>query len=439
MILPRHAPKFPVIATARNSASFRWHPGAADPSLAQAFLSGASRPQRRGGFSDPQGIRPQRMNDTADTPPPSSGPPTPKPRKRWVRALLRLTLLAVIAVIAFKVGAWWYAETGRYVTTENAYVKAPVIAVSPNIDGRAVEVRVGDNQAVSEGALLFRIDPAPYRAQLKMAQARREAVRNDLLATRAELGQIGADMAEVAHRVEFYVNEVKRRQRLVSKAAGTQSKLDETKLELETARQRLLSLKEKRQVVLAKLGGTPDLQIETHPMMLETDAEIERVKLDLAYTEIRAPVGGIVTRMTLQAGEWVEADTPAFGIIGTGAVWIEANLKETQLDAIAIGQPVDVRVDAYPDAVWEGTIESLSPATGSEFSALPPQNASGNWVKVVQRLPVRIMVTKNPDLPQLRAGMSAVISVDTGRERNLVDSLAALSGTWLARAADSTR
>ncbi|MEP6149562.1 MAG: biotin/lipoyl-binding protein, partial [Nisaea sp.] len=119
------------------------------------------------------------MNDTPDTPTP---PPTP--RKHWGRALLRLTLLAVIAVVAFKVGAWWYAETGRYVTTENAYVKAPVIAVSPNIDGRAIEVRIGDNQAVSEGALLFRIDPAPYQVQLKMAQARREAVRNDLLATR---------------------------------------------------------------------------------------------------------------------------------------------------------------------------------------------------------------------------------------------------------------
>ena len=374
------------------------------------------------------------MNDTPD-----NLPLPPRPRRRWARSLLRLMLLGGIAVLAFTVGAWWYAETGRYVTTENAYVKAPVIAVSPNIDGRAVEVPVGDNQAVAEGDLLFRVDPAPYQVQLRMAEARRGVVRNDLLATRAELGQIAAEIVEAERRVSYYANEVERQRQLVKRAAGTQMKLDEMQLERETAEQRRLSLLEKRQVVLAKLGGTPDRPVEDHPMVREMDAEIERAKLDLAYTEIRAPVSGIVTRMKLQAGEWVEADTPTFGIIGTGAIWIEANLKETQLDAISIGQPVEVRVDAYPDAIWSGRIESLSPATGAEFSALPPQNASGNWVKVVQRLPVRITVEPNPDLPQLRAGMSATISVDTGRRRNLVDTLAALSDTWLARAAESTR
>jgi len=369
------------------------------------------------------------MNDTPDTP-----PPAPKPRRRWVRTLIRVTLLALIAVIAFEAGAWWYAKTGRYVTTENAYVKAPVIAVSPNIDGRAVEVLVGDNQPVAEGAVLFRIDPAPYRVQLKMAEARRAAVLNELRATRAELGQISAQMAEVGPQVKFFAKEVERQQRLVKSFAGTEAKLDEMQMEQEMAEQRLRSLREKREVVLAKLGGTPDRPVETHPMVLEMEAEIERVRLDLAYTEITAPVSGIATRMTLQAGEWVEADTPTFGIIGTGATWIEANLKETQLGAIEIGQPVEIRIDAYPDAVWSGTIESLSPATGAEFSALPPQNASGNWVKVVQRLPVRIAVTQDPDLPQLRAGMSAAISVDTGHKRDLGDTLRDLAGTWLGQA-----
>lgn len=374
------------------------------------------------------------MNDTPD-----SLPLPPKPRRRWIRSLFRLVLLTGIAVLAFRAGAWWYAETGRYVTTENAYVKAPVIAVSPNIDGRAIEVRVGDNQAVTKGAILFRIDPAPYRVQLKMAEARRAAVLNELRATRAELGQIAAEIAEVGPQVKFFGKEVARQQRLVNSLAGTEAKLDEMQMEREMAEQRLRSLREKREVVLAKLGGTPDRPVETHPMVLEMDAEIERVKLDLAYTEITAPAAGIVTRMKLQAGEWVEADTPTFGIIGTGAVWVEANLKETQLDAITIGQPAEVRVDAFPDAVWSGRIESLSPATGAEFSALPPQNASGNWVKVVQRLPVRITVEPDPGLPQLRAGMSATISVDTGRQRNLIDSLATLSDTWLARATESTR
>ncbi|UUX51607.1 HlyD family secretion protein [Nisaea acidiphila] len=359
---------------------------------------------------------------------------TPKARKRWGRALLRIALLAAIAWGAWEAGSWWYAKTGRYVTTENAYVKAPIIAVSPPIDGRAVEVLVGDNQPVTQGELLFRIDPAPYQAQLRMAEARRATVINELLATKAELGQLSAEMAEIGPRVKFFAKEVERQQRLVKSYAGTEAKLDEMQMERDMAEQRLRSLREKRQVVIAKLGGLPDRRLETHPRVLEVDAEIERVKLDLAYTEIHAPVSGIVTRMKLQAGEWVEADSPTFGIIGTGLVWIEANLKETQLGAITLGQPVEVRVDAYPDAVWEGKIESLSPATGAEFSALPPQNASGNWVKVVQRLPVRIAVEQPEGKPQLRAGMSAVISVDTGRVRDLGNTLSELTGKWIGKA-----
>jgi len=369
------------------------------------------------------------MSETPETP-----LPTPRARKRRVRAAIRIALLAAIAWGAWEAGSWWYAETGRYVTTENAYVKAPIIAVSPPIDGRAVEVRVGDNQPVAAGELLFRIDPAPYRVNLKMAEAKRAAAINDLLATRAELGQIAAEMAEIGPRVKFYTKEVERQQRLVKSFAGTEAKLDEMQMERDMAEHSLRSLREKRQVVLAKLGGNPGLPVEEHPLVRAVDAEIERAKLDLDYTEIRAPVSGIVTRMKLQAGEWVEAETPAFGIIGTGLVWIEANLKETQLAAISLGQPVEIRVDAYPDAVWEGRIESLSPATGAEFSALPPQNASGNWVKVVQRLPVRVAVEPAPDLPRLRAGMSTFISIDTGRSRDLGDTLAKLTGDWVKKA-----
>lgn len=361
-------------------------------------------------------------------------PLTPKARKRWGRALVRIALLAAIVWGAWEAGAWWYADTGRYVTTENAYVKAPVIAIGPKFDGRAVEVQAQDNQPVTEGALLFRIDPAPYQVQLKMAEARRAAVVTELRATKAELGQIAAEMAEIGPRVTFFEKEVARQQRLVKSFAGTEARLDEVRMERDMAEQSLRALAEKREVVLAKLGGTPDQPIESHPLVLEATAEIERVKLDLSYTEIRAPVAGIVTRMTLQAGEWVEADTPAFGIIGTGDVWIEANLKETQLGAITLGQPVEIRVDAYPDVVWQGEIESLSPATGAEFSALPPQNASGNWVKVVQRLPVRIAVAQPDGKPQLRAGMSAVISVDTGRERDLATTISELTGAWIRKA-----
>lgn len=357
-------------------------------------------------------------------------PITPRARRRWVRGLIRLGVLGAIAVAAYQAASWWYESTGRFVTSDNAYVKAPVIAVSPNIDGRAVEVMVGDNEPVAEGDILFRIDEAPYQVRLRMAEAKRETVRTDLLSTRAELGQIAAEIAEAESRARYYVNEVDRQRRLVARNAGTLAKLDETELDLATAQQRLKSLREKRQVVLAKLGGDPRMPLEEHPLMLEVDAEIERVRLDLSYTTVRSPVAGTVTRMRLQAGEWVMADTPTFGVIGARPLWIEANLKETQLTNLAVGMPVEIRVDAYPDVVWPGSVESLSPATGAEFAALPPQNASGNWVKVVQRLPVRIAIADTEGRPQLRAGMSAVISIDTGHDRKLSDAVDA----WVEKA-----
>ena len=281
------------------------------------------------------------MNDTPDTP-----PPAPKPRRRWVRTLIRVALLAHIAVTAFEAGAWWYAKTGRYVTTENAYVKAPVIAVSPNIDGRAVAVLVGDNQPVAEGAVLFRIDPAPYRVQLKMAEARRAAVLNELRATRAELGQISAQMAEVGPQVKFFAKEVARQQRLVNSLAGTEAKLDEMLMEQEMAEQRLRSLREKREVVLAKLGGTPDRPVETHPMVLEMEAEIERVRLDLAYTEITAPVSGIAISWSTTAGT---LESPTSVTDGSGEARMRLTLEtpgeaEVTANAVQATAPVVFRL-----------------------------------------------------------------------------------------------
>jgi membrane fusion protein (multidrug efflux system) len=174
---------------------------------------------------------------------------------------------------------------------------------------------------------------------------------------------------------------------------------------------------------LAKLGGDPARRFEEHPDFMMAETELSMAEMNLSYTEVRAPIDGIVTRLKLEAGEWVESGEPAFGLIAVDRVWIEANLKETQLTHVEVGQNVTVELDAYPDQVWIAKVGSISPATGAEFSVLPPQNASGNWVKVVQRLPVRIEIQQEESQPKLRAGMTATVSIDTLHKRDLWNSI----------------
>ena len=191
-------------------------------------------------------------------------------------------------------------------------------------------------------------------------------------------------------------------------------------MELMSSRQRVSALQEKLRTVLAELGGDPESAVELHPSFRAAEAERDMAALRLGYTELRAPVAGIVSRMRLQPGEWVEEGEPAFSIIDPATMYVEANLKETQLEHVEVGQTVEVAVDAYPNHRWRGAVQSISPATGAEFAVIPPQNATGNWVKVVQRLPVRIRVEAPDNLPPLRAGMTAEIAIDTEREPQLV-------------------
>lgn len=342
-----------------------------------------------------------------------------RPRRRWGRMILRLILLIVIPAAAIIAGGYWYEATGRYVTTENAYVKAHVIAVSPNIDGRVTDVYVGENQRVRAGETLFKINAEPFWMMVRMSEAKRETARQEIEATRAEYHQIVAEIEKAKADVKHYEREAGRQRKLASKAITTRTRLDDAEFNLSTAKQDVATRRQKIRTVLARLGGDPARGAELHPDFIAAETEKAMAEMNLGYTEIKAPVDGIITRLKLEAGEWVEEGEPAFGLIAVDKTWIEANLKETQLTHVRVGQDVKVEIDAYPDAVWKAKIASISPATGAEFSVLPPQNASGNWVKVVQRLPVRIEIETAPEHPPLRAGMTATVTVDTHHKREL--------------------
>lgn len=343
-----------------------------------------------------------------------------KARRGRGRRIRRLVLLVLVPLLMILGATTWYAFTGRYVTTENAYVKAHVIAISTDIDGRVVEVMVRNDQRVKAGDLLFRLDPDPHWLRLKIAEAKIASVRNAIDAMRAEYRQIEAEIAEGLESVRYYEREAGRQRTLAKSGAGTAAKLDEAEFALASARQQVRALREKIRKVLAELGGDPERAAELHPQFLEALAERNMAELQLSYTDVRAPASGIATQVHLEPGEWLEEGEPAFGLIAIDDTWVVANLKETELTHVREGQSVEVAVDAYPGQKWRARVTSIAPATGAEFAVLPPQNASGNWVKVVQRVPVRIDLEPADGHPPLRAGMTASIAIDTGRERRLL-------------------
>ena len=341
--------------------------------------------------------------------------------------------MILLPVAAGFVGLYWYALGGRYVTTDNAYIKADMIAISTSIDGRVDAVMVEDHRPVRKGDLLFSLDARPHQIDRKRAEARIAAVRNELLSKRAEYDGMKHEIEDANERVKYLKRQEKRQEDLAAKGMTTDATVDEARYEVVQAQQAVHVLQERARRVLAELGGDLSRPIEEHARYLEAVAALEEAELALDYTRVRAPASGIVSHVQLQPGEWVEEGRPVFRLIASGQVWIEANLKETQLTHIEVGQRVEFEIDAYPDLAWQGKISRISPATGSEFMVLPPQNATGNWIKVVQRVPVRVEIESVPDAPELRAGMTATVAVDTERERELLSVLEGIALFNVAR------
>jgi len=335
------------------------------------------------------------------------------------RRAARTVLLVAVPSVALVLIGLVYASGGRYVTAENAYVKANLVRIGADVAGRVVEVAVATNQRVDKGDLLFKVDPASYAIALASAEARLGEVRGTINARKARYRQVQAEIQEALETVAFREAEFERQSSLKAKGIASAQRYDETKHALDAARQTLAALAQEAEEVLATLGGDPDVPVEQHPSYLRAKAEWDRAALDLTRTKVHAPVAGVISELDLEPGEHVEAGEPALTLVEISRPWVVVNLKETESTHVREGQSATVVADAYPEHEWSARVASISPTTGSEFAVIPPQNASGNWVKVVQRLPVRLEIEPRDDAPALRAGMTVTVTIDTERTRPL--------------------
>jgi membrane fusion protein (multidrug efflux system) len=365
--------------------------------------------------------------DESQKPATAAARPAAKPSRQG-RATLRATLMlgGILAVAAACAVMW--LRGGRYVSTDNSYVRAAKLMVSTDVSGIVATVSVRQGDIVEAGRELFRLDARQFEIALAAAMAQRdqaslniEAAQKDYQRIRSDIAAQGAAVSQA--RTAFY-----RASALVSRNAGSQAASDQTRFALAAEDNKLKSLQQAAQVALTRLGGVADKPVTAHPQYMEAEARVAETRRQLERTIVRAPFAGTVTSVeSLQPGTFLVAataaltNTGAVGLIANENVWIEANMKETDLTHARAGNPVEIVIDAYPGRVWKGRIESIFPATASEFSILPAQNAGGNWVKVVQRIPVRISVERQPGEPPLRAGMSTVITVDTGHRRTMRD------------------
>ena len=336
-----------------------------------------------------------------------------------------LFLLLPLALIA---GAYWYVTGGQVMSTDDAYVEANKVGVSTDVSGIVKEVDVTENQHVEAGQILYRLDDLPFRLALERTDAQVGLVRNDINALKANYQDIQTQIKQAQNDVEYYTTEFRRERNLLNAHVASQALFDAAHRNLQNSQQKLASLNRQLAAVAANLSGDPDSPVEQQPRYLDALAKRGEAARQLDHTVIKAPFAGIVTDVpSIAPGKYLQAAMTAFYLVATDHVWVDANPKETELTYVRPGQSVQVTADTYPDAEWHGTVESISPAAAEEFSLLPAQNTSGNWVKVVQRIPMRVRVdTNDKSLPPLRAGMSVEADVNTGRVRGLPRALTAL-------------
>ncbi len=368
------------------------------------------------------------------------------PRRSW-RQRLRLPLMLLGPLVVVLGGGYWYLTTGRYISTDDAYVDAARVAISNEVSGRVVQIAVHDNEQVKAGQVLFTLDQRPFQIAVEEAKAQLAAVRLQIEAMKATYQQKKADAAANQATLMYQQRDLERQQRLLTTGAASQAQYDQSNHAYKIAREQLASKEQDVASTLASLGGDPDIPVAMHPMVQHDQAALDRAELNLSYTVVRAPEDGVVTKVDqLQVGDWVQgvdtgaAPTSLFYLVSARRIWVTANFKETELTHMRSGQPATVEIDTYPDVVFPARVQSLSPGTGLTFSLLPAENATGNWVKVVQRLPVRLTIEQlDPNAP-LHAGLSATVEVDTGYRRPWLDRvdhmLAWLAGTGTSRAAE---
>ena len=339
-------------------------------------------------------------------------------RARLERQRLRMILLVAIPTFAALVGNIFYLSGGRYISTDNAYVGAQKVLITPDVSGKVVHVGVREGQQVRLGDELLTLDHEPFQLALDQAKAKLAAARAEYdkltmnlktFNTLVELGQNNVDLKQ---------RDVQRKSTLVSSMAGSAADLDTSKSALVTAQLQLQLAVQQRDTTLSQLLGNPDLPLEQFPEYAQAKAALDNAQRDLDHTVLRAPISGTATQVdNIQLGRFVTAGTPILSVIDDQGPWVDANPKETDITHLRVGQKATLEVDSFPDHTFKGTVIAVSPGTGAQFSILPPQNATGNWVKVVQRVPVRIAFDKDEDTHLLRSGMSVVVEIDTGHSR----------------------
>lgn len=334
----------------------------------------------------------------------------------------RKTLLITIPSVALLICLILYLKGGRYVETDNAYVKADKIPISTQVSGAISKVFVHENQMVHAGQPLFQIDPNPFRIAVDKAQAKLMTVRTDLTALKASYYVKQAEISLYQTKLSFALKNQNRQNELAPKHFISASQVDDAAQSVALAQQQISALGKDLDRISAMLGGTISDDIEKHPNFLSAKADLDQAKLDLERATIKAPLPGQVSK-TPQPGQFLTTGSTAMSLVVMNHLWIEANFTETDLTHVKAGQPVAIRVSTYPSERWKGVVDSVSPATGAEFSIIPAQNATGNWVKITQRVPVRIRLIPNDHQPQLLAGLSTNVEIDTGHHRRFLGLL----------------
>jgi len=351
-----------------------------------------------------------------------------EPRRRLMagmRRYRRFLLLVVLPLVAAVAGFTFYLNGGRYVTTDDAYVGAQKVLITSDVSGKIINVTVKEGQQVSTGDTLFQIDPVPFQLALAQARAKLEDAKTSHGNLVANVALYSQTLEIVNSGIALKQRDVERKNSLVKSLAGSQLDLDNSATALVTAQAQRQLVTQQRSNALNQLLGNPDLPLEQFPAYMQAKAALDDAQRNLDLTTVRAPMNGVATQVDqIQLGRFVISGAPVFSVIDVSNPWVDANPKESDFTYVAVGQSVTLDVDAFPNHVFKGTVGSLSPGTGAQFAILPPQNATGNFVKVVQRVPVRIYFDKNDKfVRKLKAGMSVYATIDTNHRRSLANLL----------------